>query len=89
MNAATSFVCCACDATFLETAAVQEVVAGFVEYSCPECGSEDVEDAGNLAEIQAMKREADSEFLAERQWEREERDRRDLIDAGRGHLVPR
>lgn len=66
------FLCCNCNHRFSESEAVQvethESMAdmydrpdsdvAFIEYCCPECGSDDVEDAVNLEEIQAVKRDA-------------------------------
>lgn len=53
------FVCCNCDLRFTEAASLQKVGAsGVIEFCCPNCGSDDVEDAVNLDTIQKMKREA-------------------------------
>jgi hypothetical protein len=69
METAIHFLCCQCDHRFAETAAIQTEVLGFVEYCCPACGSDDVEDEGNLLAVRAMKRTAkfegyDAEGLA-------------------------
>ena len=53
------FVCCNCDLSFAESAALQKRAAGgFIEFCCPNCGSDDVEDAVNLEAVRNMKREA-------------------------------
>lgn len=68
----THFLCCNCGHRFSESEAVQNEIlesmpdmydrpdspVAFIEYCCPECGSDDVEDGVNLEAIQAIKREA-------------------------------
>jgi transcription initiation factor IIE alpha subunit len=79
------FVCCNCEARFPESAAVQNRVAGgFIEFCCPNCGSDDIEDAVNLETIQTVKSEARAALVS---TGGEEAYRRDMIGAGRGHLV--
>jgi transcription initiation factor IIE alpha subunit len=86
----SGFVCCNCEARFPESAALQSTApGGFVEFCCPNCGSDEIEDAVNLDTIQTMKREARgfrSEFDALVSTG-EERYRADMQAAGRGHLV--
>lgn len=53
------FICCKCEYHFPEAAALQtQVAGGFIEFCCPYCGSDDIEDAQNLETIQTMKRAA-------------------------------
>lgn len=52
------FVCCNCEHRFTETQAETTDVLGWVAYCCPNCGSDDVEDAKNLADIQESKARA-------------------------------
>lgn len=94
------FVCCACEYRFPEAAALQtQVTGGFIEFCCPYCGSDDIEDAENLEAIQAAKREAQAnrdEAAYDRQQqslmdgdhlECKVKQDQELRDAGRGHLV--
>jgi transcription initiation factor IIE alpha subunit len=88
------FVCCACEYRFPEAAALQtQVTGGFIEFCCPYCGSDDIEDAQNLEQIQASKakaRESLGRFRSEFDAlvsTGDEAYRRDMVDAGRGHLV--
>lgn len=79
------FLCCACDHRFSESEAVQAEVAGFVEYCCPMCGSDDVEDAENLEAIQAMKRTA-VRSAEERDYQRM-RDLERIKELGLGPII--
>lgn len=91
------FVCCNCEASFPESAAVQtEAAGGFIEFCCPYCGSDDIEDAVNLEAIREAKANRDEAAWC-RQQEKlmqdgpdtsiQAREDQQLRDAGRGHLV--
>lgn len=54
-SAVNSFLCCNCAHEFAESQARQSMDGPFVQLACPECGSQDIEDAQNLANIRAMK----------------------------------
>lgn len=93
----SAFVCCNCEYRFPEAAALQtQVTGGFIEFCCPYCGSDDIEDAVNLEAIRESKANRD-EAAWDRQQEKlmqdgpdtsmQERHDQQLRDAGRGHLV--
>ena len=90
------FVCCECHTAFAESAAVQtQVTGGFVEFCCPNCGSDDIEDAQNLEAIREAKANRDEAAYDRRQQSLMDGDHlvskvkedQKLRDAGRGHLV--